>query len=161
MENLSKLFGIDHIEIKNLDLYENDPKILRMEAIKRNSEFVTCPKCSVIGNYPNMMRWHFDKCKTKLKECKQCNQTIPRQGIKDYLYKQKNYCDRNCYMQSKIGKNPINLTSEMKEKIGLKNRKKICIDEKIYNSRTEMSKDYKISGQKFKQWVNSGRITYI
>jgi hypothetical protein len=138
-----------------------DPIINKIEAIKRNSEFVTCPKCGVEGNRPNMMRWHFDKCKTILKNCKQCDKVIPRQGIKDHQYKEKHYCNRECYMKSKKGKTPILLTDEMKKTIGQKNSKKIMINGIIYKSRTEMSKIYNISGQKFKEWVECGKITYI
>ena len=94
-----------------------DPHILRQEAIKRNSEFVACDKCGVVGNRPNMMRWHFENCKTTLKECKQCGKTIPRQGIKDHIYNKKTYCNRNCYMKSKIGKPPIIMTNDIKEKL--------------------------------------------
>ena len=118
MEALSKLLDIEHIEIdmSNL-LFTNDTNILRMEALKRNSEFIKCTKCGVEGNRPNMMRWHFENCKTILKNCKQCGEVIPRQGIKDYLYKEKHYCNRKCYMESKKGKNPIEMTTEVREKI--------------------------------------------
>lgn len=128
MEKLSELLGIEHVEIDMSTLiFSNDPTILREDALKRNSEIVQCPKCGVEGNRPNMMRWHFDKCKTTLKNCQQCGNIIPRQGIKDYLYKEKHFCNRSCYMESKKGKNPIEMTAEV--------RKKISDARKNYNAR--------------------------
>lgn len=100
-----------------------DPIINKIEAIKRNSEFVTCPKCGVEGNRPNMMRWHFDKCKTILKNCKQCGEVIPRQGIKDCQYKEKHYCNRKCYMESKKEIVFLEMTVEMREKISIARKK--------------------------------------
>lgn len=121
MKKFTESLGIEHCDIEDIDMsslvFTNDPLILKEEALKRNSENVQCPKCGVQGNRPNMMRWHFDKCKTILKNCKQCGQVIPRQGIKDHLYKQKHYCNQECYMESKKGINPIEMTSEIKKKI--------------------------------------------
>ena len=134
MKKLAKLLGVKHIEIDMTNLiFSNDPTINRIEAIKRNSEFVICPKCGVEGNRPNMMRWHFSKCKTVLKNCKQCNKIIPRQGVKDHLYKEKHYCNRECYMESKKGKNPIEMTSEV--------RKKISEARKKYHGRTNITQE--------------------
>ena len=134
MENLAKLLNIEHIEIDMSNLiFPNDPTINRMEALKRNSEFVKCPKCNVTGNKPNMMRWHFDNCKTILKNCKQCGNIIPRQGTKDHLYKEKHFCNRKCYMESKKGKNPIEMTSEV--------RKKISEARKKYHGRTNITQE--------------------
>jgi hypothetical protein len=121
---LSEALGIEpnpNFKFDWLVLPENfDPDISRQEAIKRNSEFITCDRCGVIGNRPNMMRWHFENCKTQLRDCRHCLKIIPRQGVKDYLYKQKIYCDRNCYSLSKIGKEPIVMTDEVKAKISIK-----------------------------------------
>lgn len=78
-------------------------EISKTEALKRNAEIVTCDKCGVTGNRPNMMRWHFENCQVILRSCKQCGNTIPRQGIKDYLYDKKIFCNRKCYMESKKG----------------------------------------------------------
>ena len=100
-----------------------DPNISREEALKRNSEFITCDKCGVTGNRPNMMRWHFDNCKTILRKCEQCGNTIPRQGTKDYLYNQKKYCNRKCYSESKKGKTFLDMTKEMKNKISISRKK--------------------------------------
>ena len=79
-------------------------ELYRREAIARNSEIVTCDKCGTSGNRPNMMRWHFENCITEWRPCKHCGNIIPRQGIKDYLYSQKIYCNRKCYMESRKGK---------------------------------------------------------
>ena len=104
-KKLSEALGIECSE--NIDYSECiifDPIINREEALKRNAEIVECDKCGVKGNRPNMMRWHFENCQTILRSCKQCVKIIPRQGIKDYLYDQKIYCNRQCYMKSKKGK---------------------------------------------------------
>lgn len=124
MELLSKVLGVEHIEIDMSNLiFPNDPEICRMEALKRNSEIVQCPKCGVQGNRPNMMRWHFDNCdEMTLKECLQCKKIIPR-NVKPHSYKKKHYCNRKCYMESKKGKNPIEMTSEVRKKIS-ESRKK-------------------------------------
>lgn len=82
----------------------HDTNISRIEALKRNAEIVECDRCGTTGNRPNMMRWHFENCKTVLRKCLHCDGIIPRQGIKDYLYVQKLYCNRKCYMASKKGK---------------------------------------------------------
>ena len=94
-----------------------DSTISSMEAIKRNQEIVECPRCGVKGNRPNMMRWHFENCKTELKQCKHCANIIPRQDCKDYVYKKKMFCDNVCYNEFKKGKIPINMTSDVKKKI--------------------------------------------
>ena len=87
MKKVSELFGIEHIEIDYPDIKLFDCEIEREEALKRNATIVTCPKCGVKGNKPNMLRWHFDNCKTKLKNCLHCGNIIPRQGIKDSYMK--------------------------------------------------------------------------
>lgn len=97
-----------------------DSEIARIEALKRNAETVECDKCGVKGNRPNMLRWHFENCQVKLRTCKQCNSIIPRQGVKDFTYNQKFYCNRKCYMESKKGRPPIIMTDEIKKKISLK-----------------------------------------
>ena len=146
MKALAKFLNVEHQEINyeedNYTIF--DQSISRDEALKRNAEIVTCPKCGVSGNRPNMMRWHFESCKTVLKSCKQCGNTIPRQGIKDHLYNSKTYCNRKCYMESKKGKNPIEMTEEVKEKISKKmtkyfsepkNRQKVSERQKLYYAR--------------------------
>ena len=110
------IFLNDEFEILN----EYNPKICREEAIKRNLEIVICDKCGISGNRPNMMRWHFENCKTILKKCKGCQKIIPRQNIKDFLYNKKTYCNRKCYMKTKKGITPIIMTSEVKGKISKK-----------------------------------------
>jgi len=111
---------------------EIDRKIAKEEAIDRNTKIVTCDKCGVNGGETNMLRWHFDNCKTKLKYCQQCNKIIPRQDIKDSAYKQKKFCNRKCYMNSKKGKIFIKMTDEIKNKLSIsalrhseENRKRI------------------------------------
>ena len=117
MKILSELLNIEHMEINLPPITYDNPLVSRAEALKRNSEFVECPKCGVTGNRPNMMRWHFDSCKTVLRNCEQCGKVIPRQGVKDIQYNQKKFCNRKCYMESKKGKNPIEMTDEIKNKI--------------------------------------------
>lgn len=109
-----KSFKFD--EINNISHLEQK-ELFRKEALIRNSTIIECPHCGVKGNEPNMLRWHFDNCDTILKKCQQCGETIPRQGIKPFLYNQKKYCNRKCYMQSKIGIPPIIMTDEIKKKI--------------------------------------------
>ena len=121
MKALANLLNVEYKDVDygegNYTIFDSSIGNFREEALKRNSEIVTCPKCGVFGNRPNMMRWHFESCKTVLKSCKQCGNTIPRQGIKDHLYKTKTYCNRKCYMESKKGINPIEMTEEIKKKI--------------------------------------------
>lgn len=117
MKIFSELLNIEHCEVEMPPITFDNPLVSRHEAIKRNSEIVECPKCGVTGNRPNMMRWHFDNCKTVFRKCQQCGKTIPRQGIKESQYKVKLYCNQDCYMESKKGKNPIEMTDEIKQKI--------------------------------------------
>lgn len=114
----------DWIENNPIDYSELlfDPFLNKEEAIKRNSEFVTCNKCGVIGNKPNMLRWHFDKCTTVLRTCKQCNKTIPRQNIKPIQYDVKKHCNRKCYTESKKGKIFLEMTQERKDNISKKQK---------------------------------------
>jgi hypothetical protein len=119
MKALSHIFNIEHIEIdySDMPLSRYNSEISRQEAIQRNSVIVSCPHCGVKGNEPNMLRWHFDNCDTHLRNCLQCGNTIPRQGIKNFLYDKKVFCNRSCYMKSKRGKSPINMTEDVKKKI--------------------------------------------
>jgi hypothetical protein len=117
MKKVSEIFGIDHVEIDYPDIKLLDSEIEKQQALRRNATIVTCPNCGVKGNEPNMLRWHFDNCKTKLKNCLQCGNLIPRQGVKDFLYEKKFYCNRSCYMESKKGKPPIIMTEEIKKKL--------------------------------------------
>ena len=87
--NLDKLF-------EEYGLIKFDKEICRKEALERNAEIVVCDKCGVSGNRPNMMRWHFENCKTVFRNCNFCNGIIPRQGIKDSSYNQKKYCNSKC-----------------------------------------------------------------
>jgi hypothetical protein len=74
-----------------------------------------------------MIRRHFENCKTKFRNCRQCSKISPRQGVKDHVYNQKKYCDRSCYMKSKRGKPPIKMTEEVKNKLrGPRNLKQYC-----------------------------------
>ena len=117
MENIFE--GLKDIKFEDIDnkTYIEQKELYILDALKRNSTFIKCPKCDVIGNEPNMLRWHFDNCNSILRSCEQCSNTIPRQGIKPFLYDVKKYCNRKCYMNSKKGKPPIEMTSEVKEKI--------------------------------------------
>lgn len=112
LKDIAKYEDIDKQE------FESQRELFVLEALKRNSTIIKCPHCNVTGNEPNMLRWHFDNCETVLRCCEQCNNTIPRQGIKPFLYDVKKYCNRKCYMESKKGKPPIIMTREVKEKIG-------------------------------------------
>ena len=104
-DTLSKALGIEcSVQIDYSGCVTFDPLINREEAIKRNAEIVQCDRCGITGNRPNMMRWHFENCQVKFRICKECGNTIPRQGVKNYLYDQKQYCNRKCYMKSKKGK---------------------------------------------------------
>ena len=135
MDTLSIALGLVELEQTTdiEELYEEyglinfDREICRQEAIERNSEIVTCDKCGVQGNRPNMMRWHFENCKTVLLNCQCCGKVIPRQGIKDHLYKKKKFCNRSCYMESKKGIAPIAMTDEVRDKLSkiAKKRKRI------------------------------------
>jgi hypothetical protein len=123
MVMIDKPLGLTEIDIDIDVLFEQygmqnfNPEICRLEAIKRNSEIVTCDVCGVEGNYPNMMRWHFENCKTVLRNCEYCGECIPRQGIKNFLYDKKKYCNRECYMKHKKGKAPLIMTEEIKQKL--------------------------------------------
>lgn len=109
-----KYVKFDGIENKEFIEYV---ELCRTGAQVRNSTIVECPYCKVTGNEPNMLRWHFDNCETILRCCEQCGNTIPRQGIKPFLYDVKKYCNRRCYMDSKKGKPPIVMTEEVKNKL--------------------------------------------
>ena len=111
LKDIAKYEDIDKQE------FESQRELFVLEALKRNSTFIECPHCNVTGNEPNMLRWHFDNCETVLRCCEQCGNTIPRQGIKPFLYDVKKYCNRKCYMESKKGKPPIVMTREVKEKL--------------------------------------------
>jgi hypothetical protein len=126
-QKLSEIFQMPESNIPNSvfeelpdDLVRFNPELSREEALKRNAIQMTCPKCRVFGQGVNMKRWHFDNCKTQLKTCEQCDEIIPRQGIKDFQYNHKKYCNRKCYMESKKGKAPIEMTDEVKQKISQK-----------------------------------------
>lgn len=148
---LAEFFGIK----PNLELYNRvitgnliipdrfNSVLCSEEARKRNSEIVTCDKCGVKGNHPNMMRWHFQNCKTKLKNCTYCDKIIKRQGCKDFLYNVKKYCDKNCYNESKKGKVFLIMTDEIKNKL----------------RKSALSRSKKLSSniKKNEIWLKSGR----
>jgi hypothetical protein len=117
MKKFADILNMEHCEVDLPPITFNNPLVNRYEALKRNAEIVECPKCGVKGNRPNMMRWHFENCKTVFRNCNHCGNTIPRQGIKESQYKQKLFCNQSCYMESKKGKNPIEMTDEIKQKI--------------------------------------------
>ena len=125
MDTISKALGLPELEtdLDSDELFElyglqnYDVEISREETLKRNAEIVTCDRCGVHGNRPNMMRWHFENCKTILRNCVHCGGTIPRQGIKENQYRIKKYCGRSCYMASKKGKLAINMTDDVKNKL--------------------------------------------
>lgn len=112
-DDINKLFD-------DYKISEIDSEIERKEAIERNSEIIICDRCGVSGNRPNMMRWHFENCKTIFRNCEYCKNIIPRQGIKNILYDRKKYCNRKCYTESKKGKIPIIMTDEVKNKLSKK-----------------------------------------
>lgn len=143
-DKLSEALGIEcAVVIDYSECVIFDPIMNREEALKRNAEIVECDKCGVRGNRPNMMRWHFENCKVELRSCKQCGKTIPRQGVKDYLYDKKIFCDRKCYMKSKAGKPPISMTNEIKNKIS----------DNAKSRSSELSERMKNN----KVWLKSGR----
>ena len=103
----------------NSEDYLDQKELFKTEALIRNSTIIKCTHCGVEGNEPNMLRWHFQNCNTKLRCCEQCGEIIPRQGIKPFLYDVKKYCNRNCYMESKKGKAPIKMTDDIKNKLSI------------------------------------------
>lgn len=109
-----KTFKFDTVDKEE---FLNQKELAKTEALIRNSTIIKCIHCGVEGNEPNMFRWHFENCSTKLKTCEHCGEIIPRQGIKPFLYDVKKYCNRSCYMQSKKGKAPIVMTEEVKKKL--------------------------------------------
>ena len=145
---LAQALGIEPNPNLKDDIYlfipnEINAKINSEEALRRNAEIVVCDRCGIKGNRPNMMRWHFENCKTKLRTCKHCLSYIPRQNIKPIIYDKKHYCNRACYMESKKGKVPITMTDEVRFKIS---------EAAILQSeqRSERAKHNKI-------WMKSGR----
>ena len=159
MDKLSELFDVAKITIDDLNLFENNPEILRMEAIRRNSEFVTCPKCGVTGNRPNMMRWHFDNCnEMPLKKCLHCHKTIPR-TVKPHIYKQKLYCNRKCYMASKIGLPFHTPTEKDKKNISKFNSKPVKVLDKKFKSIKEASNYYNVCYRTIHKWIKDGKNT--
>jgi hypothetical protein len=120
MNNLSKLLNMPDFEFEDEGgnfLPIEYSAFCKSESEKRNAVIVECPKCGVTGNEPNMLRWHFDNCTTKFRICEQCGENIPRQGIKPFNYDVKKYCNRKCYMASKIGKAPITMTDDIKQRL--------------------------------------------
>lgn len=132
MDTISIALGLPELEedidcdrlFKLYGMSDYDKEISREETLKRNAEIVTCDRCGVQGNRPNMMRWHFENCKTILRNCEHCGDIIPRQGTKEIHYKVKKYCGRSCYMASKKGKLAIDMTDDVKNKLSIiaKNR---------------------------------------
>lgn len=118
-ELFTSLILEDYEKIAGKTEFENQKEIFVTAALVRNTTFIECDKCGVIGNEPNMHRWHFQNCETVFRSCEQCGDVIPRQNIKPFLYNVKKYCNRACYMESKKGKAPIIMTDEIKQKISL------------------------------------------
>ena len=116
-ELFTSLILEDYEKIAGKTEFENQKEIFVKDALIRNTTFIECDKCGVIGNEPNMHRWHFQNCKTVFRSCEQCGDVIPRQGTKPFLYNVKKYCNRKCYMESKKGKPPIVMTDEIKQKM--------------------------------------------
>lgn len=147
MDNLARIFNMEPFEIEFDDNFFDDvedfSELSRREALKRNKKIVKCPKCGLEGNEPNMLRWHFDNCSTVFKNCLYCGDIIPRQNIKPFLYNEKKYCNRNCYMKSKLGKSPIVMTAEVKLKISIsaKSQSKIRSDRMKKNKVWEYSSE--------------------
>jgi hypothetical protein len=118
-----------------------DPNISADEAKRRNAEIVECNVCGVTGNRPNMMRWHFENCKVKLRECQQCGGVIPI--TKASRYSKSLYCSHKCFTDSKIGKAPLIMTDEIKKKLSA--------------SAKLRSEESSIRMKKNKVWLKSGR----
>jgi hypothetical protein len=151
MKKLEEALGLNSSSDINLETindleYIEFIELCRNEALKRNSNIIECPHCKVKGNEPNMYRWHFENCPTltyptTFKQCEQCGNDIPRQGIKPFLYNTKKYCNRRCYMESKKGKAPIIMTEEVKKKLS-----DIAISQRdIRSSRMKENKVWKYS----------------
>jgi len=117
MENIFDSLKTIKVDDLNSEEFIEQKELFKTEALIRNSTFIKCIHCGVEGNEPNMFRWHFDNCTTKLRKCEQCGEIIPRQGIKPFLYDVKKYCNRSCYMESKKGKAPIVMTEDVKKKL--------------------------------------------
>jgi hypothetical protein len=109
-----KTFKFDEIDSEE---YLDQKELFKTEALVRNATIIECTRCGVKGSEPNMFRWHFSNCTTKLRCCEQCGEVIPRQNIKPFLYDVKKYCNRKCYTESKKGKSPITMTDEIKTKL--------------------------------------------
>lgn len=125
-DSLSAALGIEpnpelFERIRNLESIDlpaqYSPVTSREEAIIRNTTIVTCDRCGTSGGEPNMRRWHFDNCKTKFKDCKHCGKVIPRQGIKDYQYNKKVFCNAACYFENKKNKPALIMTDEVRKKL--------------------------------------------
>jgi hypothetical protein len=147
VDKIAEALGIEPFDdfvfdIESLDK-RFDSKFQSEEAIKRNKEIVQCTRCGIFGNRPNMMRWHFEACKTKLKECEECHNIIPRQNVKDSLYDKKKFCNSTCYFKSKLNIPPVIMTDDVKKKIS--------------ESALKQSKERSDRAKKNQIWKKSGR----
>lgn len=138
-----------------------NPVLAREEALERNADIVECDKCGVKGNRPNMMRWHFENCTRKVKQCKSCNKDIPMQGLKPSRYDVQNYCSRECYMESKKGINPIVMTDEVKRKIATLRSKPIVIHNTRYESIMSACESLNTTRHEIKKMIKDGYAEYV
>ena len=107
------------------------------EALIRNATTLVCPKCGTQGNMGNIMRWHFDNCKTILRNCKHCNNTIPI--VKPYVrYSKMSFCNSACYYASKVGHQPAHVVRNGGH---LDDQSKQKISEKFTEERKQYHRD--------------------
>ena len=159
LEPMDFVFDVSLILSSSLvDFY---PELAREEALERNADIIECNKCGVTGNRPNMMRWHFDNCTRKAKPCKSCNKDIPMQGLKPYLYDAKNYCNRECYTESRKGIKPIVMTDEVRRKLSAKRCKPINIHNTRYTSIMSACESLNTTRHEINKMIKDGYAEYV
>ena len=154
-------FKFDISQVLSSSLVEVNPDLAREEALERNSTIVECDKCGVTGNRPNMMRWHFDNCTRKVRQCKSCEKDIPMQGWKPYQYDVKSYCNRECYMESKKGISPIVMTDEVKRKLAAVRSKPIVIHNTRYASIMSACEGLNTTRHEINKMIKDGYAEYV
>ena len=154
-------FEFDISLVLSSSLVEVNPEFAREEALERNADIIECDKCGVTGNRPNMMRWHFDNCSRKARECKSCKEDIPMQGWKPFQYDVKNYCNMKCYTESRKGIKPIVMTDEVKRKIGAKTSKPIDIHNTRYTSIISACESLNTTRHEINKMIKDGYAEYV
>lgn len=152
-------FHFDILDVDGALLY--NPELAREDALERNAEIVECDKCGVTGNRPNMMRWHFENCTKKIRQCKNCKKDMPRQGYKPSLYKKKAYCDMACYTESRVGIAPIVMTEDVRRKVSLKACKPISIHNTRYTSIMSACEILNTTRHEISKLIKDGYAEYV